>query len=78
MEVKSMEQYNRLAIDAIKQAFAYFVAKGGVDTNALDTAHRQLNFELDRRVVAKEPTEEIEALIKDILWVKYDLLGAQC
>lgn len=73
-----MNNFNRLTIDAIKQAFAEFVAKGSTDTSKLNNAHMQLNFELDRRVVSKEPTEEIEALIKDILWVKYDLFGAQC
>lgn len=69
-----MNNFNRLTIDAIKQSFAEFVAKGSIDTNKLNDAHKQLNFELDRRIVAKEPTEEIEALIKDILWLKYDLL----
>lgn len=69
-----MNNFSRLTIDAITQAFAEFVAKGSVGTNKLNDAHKQLNFELDRRIAAKEPAEEIEALIKDVLWVKYDLL----
>lgn len=73
-----MGNFSRLTIDVIKQSFADYVSGKSIDTNILNNAHQQLNFELDRRVVAKEPTEEIEALIKDVLWLKYDLLGAQC
>lgn len=69
-----MANFNRQTIDVIKQSFAEFVAKGSIDTSKLDDAHKQLNFELDRRIAAKESAEEIEALIKDILWLKYDLL----
>lgn len=69
-----MKQYNRLAIDAIKQAFSEHISTGEVNVADINNAHKQLNFELDRRITTKEPAEEIEALIKDILWLKYDLL----
>lgn len=69
-----MNNFNRLTIDAITQAFSEHISTGEVNVVDINNAHKQLNFELDRRIAAKEPAEEIEALIKDVLWVKYDLL----
>lgn len=59
-----MNNFSRLTIYAIKQAFADYVSGKSIDTNILNNAHQQLNFELDRLVVAKEPTEEIEPLLR--------------
>lgn len=65
--------FNRLVIDTIKQSFSEYVSTGSVDKANIENAQKWLSFELDRRKVSNEPTEEFEALRRDISWLKNDL-----
>ena len=69
-----MEKYYRLVIDALKLTLSDYVSSGSIDAEMLGETVKQLSYELDRRIVNRVPTEEIEALRADILWVKNDLL----
>lgn len=67
--------YNRLVIDTIKQSFSDYVSSGEVDQNLISAAQNSLTLEYDRRKVAGEPTQEIEALKNDLDYIKYDLFN---
>lgn len=67
--------FNRLVIDTIKQSFSDFVATGEMNAENINDVQKRLSFELDRRKVSNEPTEEIKALRGDILWLKNDLFA---
>lgn len=68
-----MENYNRLVIDVLKQALSDYVASGEIDVEQVKNAILRLEFEIDRRIVARESTEELEALRNDLFWLKCDL-----
>lgn len=68
-----MEKLNRLVIDTLKESLSEYVSTGSVDKAKIENAQKRLNFELDRRKVSNEPTEELEALRSDISWLKNDL-----
>lgn len=69
-----MEKYNRLVIDTLKQALSDFVVTGDIDREQVGEAISMLEFETDRRIVNREPIEEIAALKEDLMWLKCDLL----
>lgn len=70
-----MEQYYRLVIDTLKDALSDYVTTGDVDREHLREAASRLEMETDRRIVNREPIDEIAALKRDIYWVCCDLLG---
>lgn len=68
-----MENYSRLVIDVLKQALSDYVASGEIDAEQVKNAILRLEFEIDRRIVTRESTEELEALRNDLFWLKCDL-----
>jgi hypothetical protein len=68
-----MENYSRLVIDVLKQALSDYVASGEIDVEQVKNAILRLEFEIDRRIVARESTEELEALRNDLFWLNCDL-----
>lgn len=69
-----MEQYYRLVIEALKMTLSDYVSSGYIDRDMLRETYAKLGLELDRRIVNRQPYEEIEALMKDISWTEHDLL----
>lgn len=69
-----MENYNRLVIDLYKRCFTDYVNGSTVDADAIQEAQRVLNFAIDKAKINNEPTEILEALKKDVGYLKYDLL----
>lgn len=66
--------YNRLVIDLLKKSFSDYIATGEVDVDLIKEAQNKLSFELDRCKASNLPSEEIEALYRDVMWLKCDLL----
>lgn len=65
--------FERLVIDAFKQAFSEYVATGEIDMAPLSQLSTILEEEIGKRLVKKQPTADIEMLKTDIDWLKYDL-----
>lgn len=68
-----MENYNRAVIELYKKSLTDFVNGSPVDENAISETQRKLNFAIDKANMDNEPTEELEALKKDVEYLKYDL-----
>lgn len=60
-----MEDYTRMTIDLLKQAVA-----GCAPEDELDAAILRLAVAMDKRLVYNQPTEGLEALYGDLLWLK--------
>lgn len=69
-----MENYNRLVIDLYKRCFTDYVNGSPVDADAIQETRRVLNFAIDKAKISNEPTDMLEALKKDVEYLKYDLL----
>lgn len=68
-----MEQYYHLVIDTLKQALSDYVSTGEIDMEQVTGAISRLEFETDRRIVNREPAEELASLRDTLLWLKCDL-----
>lgn len=69
-----MEDLNRVVIDLYKRCFTDYVNGSPVDADAIQEAQRVLNFAIDKAKISNEPTDMLEALKKDVGYLKYDLL----
>ena len=69
-----MENYNRLVIDLFKRSFTDYISGSPVDADAIQEVHRLLNFAIDKAKINNEPIDSLEALKKDVGYLKYDLL----
>lgn len=69
-----MEDYNRLVIDLYKRCFTDYINESPVDADAIQEAQRVLNFAIDKAKIGNKPTDTLEALKKDVGYLKYDLL----
>lgn len=69
-----MEDYNRLVIDLYKRCFTDYINGSPIDADAIQEAQRVLNFAIDKAKIGNEPTYTLEALKKDVGYLKYDLL----
>lgn len=70
-----MEDYNRLVIDLYKRCFTDYVNGSPVDADAIQEVQRVLNFAIDKAKIGNnEPADALEALKKDVGYLKYDLL----
>ncbi|MEY8591416.1 hypothetical protein AALK14_08200 [Butyricimonas hominis] len=69
-----MEDYNRLVIDLYKRCFTDYINGSPVDADAIQEVQRVLNFAIDKAKIGNEPTDTLEALKKDVGYLKYDLL----
>lgn len=69
-----MEDYNRLVIDLYKRCFTDYINGSPVDADAIQEAQRVLNFAIDKAKIGNEPIDTLEALKKDVGYLKYDLL----
>jgi hypothetical protein len=68
-----MENYNRIVIELFKKSLTDSINGSPVDENAISETQRKLNFAIDKAKINNEPTEELEALKKDVEYLKYDL-----
>lgn len=64
-----MEQ-SRIVIDLLKEAL-----RGDLCEEKIDQAQKSLSLALDRCIVNNQPTDEINALREDLLWLKCDCIG---
>lgn len=69
-----MEDYNRLVIDLYKRCFTDYVNGSPVDADAIQEVQRVLNFAIDKAKIGNESADTLEALKKDVGYLKYDLL----
>lgn len=69
-----MEDYNRLVIDLYKRCFTDYINGSPVDADAIQEVQRVLNFAIDKAKIGNEPADTLEALKKDVGYLKYDLL----
>ena len=69
-----MEYYNRLVIDLYKRCFSDYINGSPVDADAIQEVQRVLNFAIDKAKISNESVEMLEALRKDVGYLKYDLL----
>lgn len=68
-----MEQYYNLVIDTLKSALSDYVSTGEIDMEQVGEAISRLEFETDRRIVNREPADELARLRDTLLWLKCDL-----
>lgn len=68
-----MEQYYNLVIDTLKSALSDYVSTGEIDMEQVGEAISRLEFETDRRIVNREPADELAGLRDTLLWLKCDL-----
>lgn len=69
-----MEDLNRVVIDLYKRCFTDYVNGAPVDADVIQETQRVLNFAIDKAKISNEPTDMLEALKKDVGYLKYDLL----
>ena len=65
--------YQRLTIDLYKAAFYQYVATGSFDCTNVEKAILNAKIEIDRLKVNGQPTEELEKIITDLEFLKYDI-----
>lgn len=72
-----MQTYNRLVIDILKDIFTKAYANIEINEGKIAEAILTLQKELDKRIIRKEDTSEIDQLIKDLQFIKYEILTGE-
>lgn len=67
-----MKEY-RLVIDTLKECISDLLASGSIDQSRLSTTLLELQKAHDKAVIDVVSHDEIDALINDIKYVKYEL-----
>jgi len=67
-----MKEY-RLVIDTLKECISDLLASGNIDQSRLSITLLELQKEQDRSIVNGKSNKELDDLIKDIKYVKYEL-----
>ena len=68
-----MKEY-RLVIDTLKECISDLLASGSIDRSILSNTLLSLEKSLDKAITDNKPTGELNKLISDIKYIKYDLL----
>lgn len=66
--------YNRFAIDLIKNSFAQYVATGTVNQSELDNGISLISKAIDKALILDEETTVLENLKSDLQYIRYELL----
>lgn len=66
--------YNRFAIDLIKNSFAQYVATGTVNQSELDNGISLISRAIDKALISNEDTTALESLKRDLQYIRYELL----
>jgi hypothetical protein len=64
----------RLVIDTLKRCIGDLTVRGSIDSVLLYETLRQLEISYDRACINQSDTSKIEDLIKDIKYIKYELV----
>lgn len=63
--------YNRLVIDLMKDV----IQGKEISSEYVKEVNLKLGIELDRCMINSQPTEEIQALYDDVLWLQSNILS---
>lgn len=66
--------YNRIAIDLIKNSFAQYVEIGTVNQSELDNGISLISKAIDKALISNEETTVLENLKSDLQYIRYELL----
>lgn len=66
--------YNRFAIDLIKNSFAQYAATGTINDSELDSGISLINKAIDKSLISNEDTTVLESLKSDLQYIRYELL----
>mgnify|MGYP000869320906 CR=1 FL=1 len=67
-----MNEY-RLVIDTLKECISDLLASGSLDQSRLSIVLLKLEKEKDKAIINRERSKELDTLIDDIKYVKYEL-----
>jgi len=65
---------NRLVIETLKRCISDILASGDINTKELTITLLKLEKVRDGILIKRGDTKEVDLLIKDIKYIKYDLL----